>query len=218
MEMKDYYSILQLPSSASVPDIKKTFRKLAMQYHPDKNNNDPYATARFAEIKEAYEVLTHPGRREIYLQQRWYNQSLGKKRTREMVTPVSLLKQVLELDRYVSTLDMHRMDKYGLHAYIENMLSDEMIEKLNAYNEPAINREIILVTLKCGALLPVSLMDELQMRLKKIHTDEATLQKINEDVRRKRQTARLTKYRPWILFAFVILLSLFIYFISRQNR
>ena len=216
MVIKDYYNILQLPPSASVSDIKKTFRKLAHEYHPDKNNNDPYATARFAEIKEAYEVLTHPSRRDYYLQQRWYQQSLGKKKTREMVTPVSLLKQFLDLDKYVSKLDVHRMDKHGLQAYIIELINDEMIEKLNAYKEPDINQQIILTILKTSTVLPYSLLAPLKDQLNKIESDEITRQKVNDSIERKHRFEQLNKYRPAILFVIVIILSLVIYYVSRE--
>jgi len=111
LQLKDYYEILELPSSASGDEIKKAFRKLAHQYHPDKKNGDPYAAVQFAAIKEAYEVLSNPAKKEYYLQQRWYAQSIAKKTKQETVTPVSILKQLLELNKYVSRLDMHRMDK-----------------------------------------------------------------------------------------------------------
>src|SRR5688572_11929274 len=113
MDFKDYYSILGLKPSATIPEIKKAYRHLALQHHPDKTGNDPYAAAQFAEIKEAYEVLTTPGRKHLYLQQRWYQQSTGNRRTAITVTPVNVLKQALELNRYVSKLDTSRMDKEG---------------------------------------------------------------------------------------------------------
>jgi len=50
--LKDYYRILELDPSATLPEIKKAYRKLAQQYHPDKNSGDPYPAAQFAEIKE----------------------------------------------------------------------------------------------------------------------------------------------------------------------
>ncbi len=79
MQLKDYYTILELSPSASAGEIKKAYRRLAHQYHPDKKNNDPYAAAQFATIKEAYETLSNPSRKDHYLQQRWYAQSIGKK-------------------------------------------------------------------------------------------------------------------------------------------
>ena len=67
MHLKDYYNILSIEPSATLSEIKKAYRKLAHQSHPDKNQNDPYASALFAEIKEAYEVLTNPTKKEYYL-------------------------------------------------------------------------------------------------------------------------------------------------------
>src|SRR5437762_647421 len=134
--IKDYYNILQLPSSATIPEIKQAYRKLAMAWHPDKNPNDPYAKAQFESIKEAYEVLTNPLKKDLYLQERWYDQSIGKKRTAVTITPVNILKLVLELERYVSTLDPIRMNKEGLFHYIEELLSAPTIEKITEFNEP----------------------------------------------------------------------------------
>ena len=79
MQLKDYYKILEMEPSATLTEIKKAYRRLAQQYHPDKNSSDEYALTYFAEIKEAYEVLTNPAKKDYYLQQRWYQQSLGKK-------------------------------------------------------------------------------------------------------------------------------------------
>src|SRR5258705_12663716 len=109
MSFKDYYSILEIDPSAGIQEIKKAYRRLALQYHPDKKPRDPHAASQFAAIKEAYEVLTHPGREEQYLQQRWYAQSIGRKKASVTVTEVNLLKQVVELERYVSKLDVFRM-------------------------------------------------------------------------------------------------------------
>ena len=113
MHLKDYYQLLGLQPSATLPEIKKAYRRLALQYHPDKNQNDPYATAQFTAIKEAYEVLTNPAKKEYYLQQRWYEQSIGKRKKEAVITPVAVLLQSLELEKYVSTIDVFRLDKEG---------------------------------------------------------------------------------------------------------
>ena len=62
---RDYYEILGLERGASDDEIKRSFRKLAQQWHPDVNV-DPDADARFKEINEAYQVLSDPGRRQQY--------------------------------------------------------------------------------------------------------------------------------------------------------
>ena len=55
--MRNPYDILGVPKSASEADIKKAFRKLAKQYHPDRNAKDPKAKEKFAELNAAYEIL-----------------------------------------------------------------------------------------------------------------------------------------------------------------
>jgi curved DNA-binding protein len=66
MDYKDYYQILGLSRNASAEEIRKAYRKLAMQYHPDRNPDDKQAEERFKEINEAYQVLNDPQKRAHY--------------------------------------------------------------------------------------------------------------------------------------------------------
>jgi DnaJ-class molecular chaperone len=66
MEYRDYYAILGLPRTASQADVKKAFRKLARQYHPDVNKGDTNAERRFKEVNEAHAVLGVPEKRKAY--------------------------------------------------------------------------------------------------------------------------------------------------------
>jgi len=66
MSKKDFYELLGVDRSASTADIKKAYRKLAMQYHPDRNPNDKTAEAKFKEIAEAYEILSDEKKRQQY--------------------------------------------------------------------------------------------------------------------------------------------------------
>ena len=66
MDYKDYYKILGVERSANEDDIRKAYRKLAMQYHPDRNPNDKQAEERFKEINEAYQVLSDTKKRAHY--------------------------------------------------------------------------------------------------------------------------------------------------------
>ncbi|MHC4712620.1 MAG: molecular chaperone DnaJ [Planctomycetota bacterium] len=63
---EDYYNILGVPRDASEDQVKSAYRRLAMQYHPDKNPGDREAETKFKEASEAYEVLRDPERRQIY--------------------------------------------------------------------------------------------------------------------------------------------------------
>lgn len=64
--MADYYEILEVSKDASNDEIKKAYRKKALQYHPDKNPGDAEAEKRFKEISEAYEVLSDEKKRQMY--------------------------------------------------------------------------------------------------------------------------------------------------------
>jgi curved DNA-binding protein len=66
MEYRDYYAALGVPRTASPADIKKAYRKLARQHHPDVNRDDAAAERRFKEINEAHEVLGDPEKRKLY--------------------------------------------------------------------------------------------------------------------------------------------------------
>ena len=66
MDYKDYYTTLGVSRSASTEEIRKAYRKLAMQYHPDRNPDDKQAEERFKEINEAYQVLNDPQKRAHY--------------------------------------------------------------------------------------------------------------------------------------------------------
>lgn len=63
---RDYYEILNVSRSASVDEIKKAYRKLAIQYHPDKNPGDKAAEDKFKEAAEAYEALSDSSKRQRY--------------------------------------------------------------------------------------------------------------------------------------------------------
>jgi len=66
MDYKDYYQILGVEKKASTDEIKKAYRKLAMQYHPDRNPGDTQAEEKFKEINEAYQVLSDDDKRSHY--------------------------------------------------------------------------------------------------------------------------------------------------------
>lgn len=66
MDYKDYYKILGVDRKASKEEIKRTYRKLALKYHPDRNPNNKPAEDKFKEINEAYQVLSDPQKRARY--------------------------------------------------------------------------------------------------------------------------------------------------------
>ncbi|HXT12144.1 MAG TPA: molecular chaperone DnaJ [Candidatus Angelobacter sp.] len=66
MSKRDYYEVLSVERMASTEEIKKSYRKLAVKYHPDKNPGDKTAEEKFKELGEAYEILVDPQKRALY--------------------------------------------------------------------------------------------------------------------------------------------------------
>jgi molecular chaperone DnaJ len=66
MSKRDYYEVLGVTRQVNSEDLKKTYRKLAIQFHPDKNPGDKKAEERFKELSEAYEVLSDPQKKQMY--------------------------------------------------------------------------------------------------------------------------------------------------------
>ena len=69
MSKRDYYDVLGVSRDAGDDEIKKVYRKLAMEHHPDRNPDNPKSEDRFKEAKEAYEILSDPNKRTAYDQQ-----------------------------------------------------------------------------------------------------------------------------------------------------
>ncbi len=210
MLLKDHYRVLGLKPSATIIEIKKAYRRLALELHPDKTNGDTYAKERFNAVKEAYEVLTSPARREQYLQQRWYQQSQGRKRTAGIITPETVLQQSLELDRYIRTLDIHRMDRQGLYDHILGILDPGTIEKLNEFNDTMVNSEITMTLLRCSEALDELQEKEVLKRLARIHCNEKALAAMDRFTSQRKTIHRWEKYKIWVVLFLVILLTLLI--------
>ena len=66
MPKNDYYDVLGVSRDSDSATIKSSYRRLAMKYHPDKNQGDLEAETKFKEISEAYEVLSNPEKKEAY--------------------------------------------------------------------------------------------------------------------------------------------------------
>ncbi len=212
MAVKDHYKTLKVPAHASIEEIKKAYRLLAQQYHPDKNNNDPYSIAYFSEIKEAYETLTNPIKKDIYLQVRWYNRATGNKHTHEVITPVAVLKEVLEFEKYTSSMDVFRIDKELLFSYINELLNEATISQLMQFNESEINQQIVLTLLKPVRLLKSEKALLLNERLCKLTNDNSWVQSVMSDMIKKIQREEIWKKYEWV---FVLIITLGILLLIR---
>lgn len=201
--IKDYYKILELPTTASHQEIKRSFRRLAQQYHPDKNNGSHMAAARFREIHEAYQVLSDPKKREAYHYQRWYVRSTGKPFASAPLTPAHILQECRILEKYVASMNIFhiRFDAVSLH--IRELLTPNAIGILHERNDAVITREIIQSVLTSAHPLPKRYFIPVAELLLKLAGYDATAQStIEQALMEKKQRHMWDKYK-WVVMLII---------------
>jgi curved DNA-binding protein CbpA len=141
MVLKDYYEILQVTPNATLEDIKKAYRKLALQYHPDTADNDDVHLHLFLEIKEAYDTLSDTKRRQAYHYKKFYRQVEQE----AIVTAEYMAQQAQQLAAFIAVLDPYRIDYDLLYRLITQLLSStnqRLIEKASGQMQQQIIKDL----------------------------------------------------------------------------
>ncbi|MDI9363972.1 MAG: DnaJ domain-containing protein [Flavobacterium sp.] len=141
MVLKDYYNILQVPPNATLDDIKKAYRKLALQYHPDTAENNNNQLHLFLEIKEAYNVLSNTKMRQAYHYKKFYKQVEQE----ALVTAEYIAQQAQQLAAFIAVLDPYRIDYHLLYKLVIQLLNSSnqrLIEKANSHLQQQIIKNL----------------------------------------------------------------------------
>jgi molecular chaperone DnaJ len=216
MQLKDYYKILDVSPTASPQEIKKSFRRLALKFHPDKNAGNPLSEAQFKEIQEAYEILSDPGQRKEYNYKRWHLRSLGKSYTQQALTPTAILEECLALKTYIDSMSIFRIDYDLVSQYIRQVITPNSIGILNQFNDRSANHEIVHTLLKVASPLPVRYFIPITALLMQIDpTDPGMQNLISRSVREKKMHAKWDIYK-WIVM--IIITTLLTWLIIEFGR
>jgi len=151
----DYYEILRVSPSAGLAEIKAAYRKLALQYHPDKNPDSKFAAAEFNQVKEAYEILTNPQKKVKYLQERWLARANNEGFEKAISTPEHILMEVLGAGEKICRMDIYRLPAENIRQELNHLLSPENISILNEFMETSINDAITIEMLQIIKVLPI---------------------------------------------------------------
>jgi curved DNA-binding protein CbpA len=215
MELKDYYEILELPPSASHDEIRRSYRRMAQVYHPDKNEGDPYAAARFAMVKEAYEVLTDPAKKSLYLQERWLAKSNGRVQKTAPLTPESVLKRIIEKERSVARMDSSRLNSEGLHEELTTLFSSEVIDMLNKFDDEGINSEIVRLASHSARWLTPDQQQKFYQHLGAIKTDQQQQKALQRGMKQSMKNKRWDRIQIWLLLVIVTAICLLIFMVGQ---
>ena len=154
MAFKNHYKTLGIPPNASLDAIKKEFRKLALQYHPDVNAGNEFAASQFRELQEAYETLSHPSKRTRYHNEwklRFPNTDIHLSWSQ---TPVTILNDCIKLNKEIALMDMFRMNKEAIYHRVKNILSESNMHVLLHHKDEALQQKLVLQLLSASSQLP----------------------------------------------------------------
>jgi len=147
--MKDLYDILQIQKTATDSEIKKAYRKLAFQYHPDKNNSKD-AQNQFELRSEAYDILSKPDKRKLYDQ---YGYDIVNESNCNPINPVDLFQSIFNVD-------FMNMDQMDSNIFIFSDLSTNPFSQLQ--NKTTYNLEATLDELYHGTKKEFEIQHRLQ--------------------------------------------------------
>jgi len=204
--LKDYYKILRIEPSANAREIKAAYRKLALQFHPDKNFNDKYALAQFYLVKEAYETLSTPSLKEEYMKQRWLTKIYAGTFDTATESPEKILLTFLDANAKLRSLDIFRLDKKGIAEEIALMLGANHISLLNDFKETEVNAEIINQALTMTEVLQPAAKEKILSELKKIEGSAQSIQQIKKAEKQLRQQILFNKLQPIFISLIVLFL------------
>jgi len=211
MRLKDYYRTLEVRPSATGEDIKKAFRRLALQYHPDRNPDNPFAEGHFREIKEAYNVLGNDKSRRKYDDERWLAGTTNQAKQTARTTPAWLLHETARLRRHMETIDTYRMNHPALQQYILLLLADEPMNVMRLNNDYKVNAKVVEDILAATIPMRLNLMEPIKARLLLLAGREQWLQRMIEEAWQERVNAAAWEKRfPFLLLVAFLLIGLLV--------
>ena len=215
MSSKDYYQLLGVKSNASTEEIKKSYRRLALKYHPDKNPGDLLAEAVFKEIAEAYDVLSDAKKREDYHYKRFYTYNY-KYAAAQTATPQSIINDAIKLQKLVEKADPFRINRDALLFQLQQILSADNLSLLLEKKQAGINKAIVETILIVCKPLQYTYSEIIAEQLCILAIGNDNLEKkISEFLNNQRKKDTWRRYKVVAALLVAIILCLIIFLISK---
>ena len=216
MALKDYYKTLGISPVSSALQVKKSFRRLALQYHPDKNGGDALSAAKFREIQEAYETLADPAKREEYNYKRWYSRSIHEVFKNEPLTPADIIAECNSLTRYMQSVSAMRVNYDGLSHHIRQLLNERNVAILQQCNDQNASQQVIAQLLPPASVLPYKYIPPIsQLLLQIAGRNQALKEQVLHFDRLQKQQDTWQQYRLVLVLLITVFICWIIYSISK---
>jgi molecular chaperone DnaJ len=216
MPYKDYYAILNIPSSASTEEIKKAFRKLALQYHPDKHKDGGLVVEKFLEIKEAYLILKDKAKRSAYHYQRYTQDPLSAKKPLAQ-TDEEILQSSIHLYKKISTSDPFRIDFDLLCFEIKDLLSNHHLHILQSADNTIIKEKFIRNILEAARVLPLHSIISIITLMRPLSKDDPlAVENIAHYLHQIKWQHYWNRYKIYIALLLAILFCMIVYFSDKS--
>ncbi|GAC1442222.1 MAG: hypothetical protein NVSMB63_10380 [Sediminibacterium sp.] len=215
MPVKDYYRILNISSSATMEEVKKAFRKLALQYHPDKNDGNKASAAHFNEIKEAYDILANRRKREEY-NFSLYAQSNRPSPAFTASTPGEVINKAFDLQNKLMAADPFRLDKDLVYFDIKMLLSEHHIQLLvNAADNTVVKQFVTAVLISSKVLSYSQIKKICRLLLATELSGKETAQQVNAFMQEQKLADYWNRYKMIAALLVAIIVCLCIYLAGR---
>lgn len=218
MAVKDYYTILGVSPVATQAEIRSAYRNLALRYHPDVNPGNTEALALFTEIKEAYETLTSPEKKQRYLEERWLAGFHARDFDRNgPLTAENILKQALRYEKHIFSQDVFRMNRHTAAAETAALLDEQRMLLLLEPDRGGIRLQVLYALLRICERLPASLSAGVFAQAERLTAGNGALMMQVRQVRQRHLRAyRWQKYNWVIALAAALLLTVLLWLLAGQ--
>lgn len=209
---KNYYEILESFPGSSIDAIKKSYRRLALQQHPDTNQGNKDAAQKFHQIQEAYSILSNPGKKYEYdMAHGFYHQKAA--------TPVPeiLLKEAAGLHSHVKKLDADRMDKEALMYHVNSLILPQQLNSFTALGDQQQLYRFIWMLLDATTSVSYKKTEKVFKQLSAAGIEEENILLMIEKFRKQSENRYLwDKYAPYLVIVLTILLCFCLFLFSSR--
>lgn len=201
---KNYYKILQVSPNCTNDEIKKAYRKLALQFHPDINHKTVHI---FNEIKEAYEILSDELSRKKFHHSYLYNQVIDK-----TVNIDTLVHKTYLLTKFIQNGNSFTIDFEMVVVYIKHLLQPIHYELIANCNQPSKQLQIEANIFIVAEVLPFNQYQKIYALLVSTFPSKTNLFfKLNKQ---KKQTMFWEKYAGWMAIIIAVIICIFIAYLA----